>query len=393
VRKSRFTESHIVGVLGLGMTYRQDVENSAIEWPEFGFSAKRIRSNLFVKISSSTRYAVGPMAGALLVACSSGASRFAPSTAMPQSAVGLGTNVPQLGRIPGLPHWIVAATAAHADRGRSWMAPDAKTNDLLYVSSNINGDVYVYSYPHGSLKGTLTGFSSPAGECVDKSGHIFITSGSGILEYAHGGTTPIATLKDAGSAQGCSVDPKTGDLAVTNYSTPSSAQGNVAIYKNAKGSPTYLTDSKIYYEGFCGYDNAGNLFVDGRPRNSGELKLSEIPSGRTSFKSINLNQTITGAGGVQWDGKHLALGNDTEGSGTIYQFAINGEKGTKVGSTALNGSSGVVQFWIEQARVIGPEYLANDVGIWAYPAGGSAKKTITGGFDGPMGATVSEVKI
>ena len=80
-------------------------------------------------------------------------------------------------------------------------------------------------------------------------------------------------------------------------------------------------------------------------------------------------------------------------AGTIYQFAINGEKGTKVGSTPLNGSVGVTQFWIEQANVIGPELFTNDVGIWAYPAGGSAKKTITGGFDVPLGATVSKVKI
>ncbi len=194
-------------------------------------------------------------------------------------------------------------------------------------------------------------------------------------------------------AQGCSVDPKTGNLAVTNSSSTSGPQGNVAIYKDAKGKPTYRTDSKIYRESFCGYDNAGNLFVDGYARSSGELTLAEIPSGRTVFKNITLNLTITGAGGVQWDGKHLAIGNLVEAPGTIYQFAINGEKGTEVGSTPLNGSSAVVEFWIEQANVIGPDYFANDVGIWAYPAGGSAKKTITGSFDGPWGATVSKVKI
>ena len=328
-----------------------------------------------MKISRSTRYTVAlTLAGPLLVACSSGASQFAPSTTMQR------------------PLWSVPATAAHPDRGRSWMAPDAKTNDLLYISSYSNGDVYVYSYPHARLTGTLTGFSSPAGECVDKSGDVFITSTSGILEYAHGGTTPIATLNDAGLAEGCSVDPKSGNLAVTNYSATSSSEGNVAIYKGAKGSPTYYTDSKIYNENFCGYDNAGNLFVDGYPRDSGEVKLSEIPSGKTFFRNIRLNQTITGAGGVQWDGKDLALGNNTEGQGTIYQFAIDGEKGTEVGSTPLNGSGGAVQFWIEKANVIVPEPFTNDVGIWAYPAGGSAKKTITGGFDDPWGATVSEAK-
>jgi hypothetical protein len=340
-----------------------------------------------MNIVGFSRSVLGFCATVVALAGCGGSSVFGPSGGSESTATA------GLAPFSASPLGIMPHYAQRPDHRKSWMSPDAKTNDLLYISSFLNGDVYVYSYPHDTLKGTLTGFSSPAGECIDKSGHVFITSASGILEFAHGGTTPIATLKDAGSAQGCSVDPKTGNLAVTNYSTISGSQGNVAIYKNAKGSPTYRTDSKIYHEAFCGYDNAGNLFVDGYDISLGELKLSEIPSGRTFFKKITLNQTITGAGGVQWDGKHLALGNNTEGAGTIYQFSISGEKGTKVGSTPLKGSGGAIQFWIERANVIVPEPFTNDVGIWAYPAGGSAKKTITGSFDEPWGATVSEVKI
>ena len=77
----------------------------------------------------------------------------------------------------------------------------------------------------------------PQGECSDSHGDVFITDafGSNIQEFAHGGTTPIANLSDVGEeASGCAVDSVTGNLAVTNY-----YPGNVAIYKNAEGTPTF----------------------------------------------------------------------------------------------------------------------------------------------------------
>ena len=82
------------------------------------------------------------------------------------------------------------------------MEPNAKNQDLLYVSDEQTCDVYVFSYREGNLVGTLTsgiGFNAPGGECVDKRGDIFITNGNAtnILEFAHGGTTPIERLKDA----------------------------------------------------------------------------------------------------------------------------------------------------------------------------------------------------
>ena len=46
-------------------------------------------------------------------------------------------------------------------------------------------------------EGTPTGFESPLGECTDKNNDVFITDEleSEILEYAHGGTRPIAILR------------------------------------------------------------------------------------------------------------------------------------------------------------------------------------------------------
>lgn len=89
------------------------------------------------------------------------------------------------------------AMGVHPDHGRSWMKPEAKRDNLLYISDIDTFDVYVYAYPKGELLGTLTGFNGPEGECVDKTGNVFVANyaASNILEFAHGGTSSIATLK------------------------------------------------------------------------------------------------------------------------------------------------------------------------------------------------------
>jgi hypothetical protein len=159
------------------------------------------------------------------------------------------------------------------------------------------------------------------------------------------------------------------------------------IYKGA------TSDHRAYYAvpgahnvSFCGYDNAGNLFVDGFSSSSA-FTFGELPSGGTSVKKILLDQSIGFPGGVQWDGTHVAVGDrDTN---VIYQFAIHGTKGKKVDSTPIIGASDVNQFWTDGATVIGSDPEAADAMFWNYPAGGSRTKTIAG-LDEPIGVTVSK---
>lgn len=329
-------------------------------------------------ISIWAKYALGlTSAAALLGACSSGSSQLAPSATTQQQIVArLGLNY----------------KARHPDRSRSWMAHGAKQNDLLYISDLGTSDVYVYSYPKGKVKGVLTGFNGPYGLCSNKAGDVYIANfhDSDILEYAHGGTKPIEILKDPGYyPTGCSFDPTTGNLAVTNWETTSNGSGIVAIYAHAKGSPkAYYTDPEIFAMLFCSYDSTGNLFVDGWTQGSAVV-FAELPSGRTSFKNIALNQAIGDADGVGWDGKYVVVGD--QDSNVIYQFTINGRKGQEVGSTPLVGSTTPGQFSIQGTRVIAPDTTSDTVGIWRYPAGGSAIKTITG-FEDPEGTAVSEAK-
>ena len=91
---------------------------------------------------------------------------------------------------------------------------------------------------------------------------------------------------------------------------------------------------------FCGYDSNGNLFVDG-VNDSSAFVLAELPKGSGSFTNIDFTQKIEWPGGVQWDGKFIAVG-DTD-TGTIYR---TNAAGTVKGSTQLSGSNYVNQFWI-----------------------------------------------
>jgi hypothetical protein len=277
-----------------------------------------------------------------------------------------------------------AANAGAAAPG-SRIAPGVGRQDLLYVSDVGTGKVNVYSYPRGKLVATLSGFQRPQAMCVDKAGDVFIPdlNASKIYEYRHGAKKPKAVLRDPGQdPDDCAVDPTTGDLAVANLSTPYSGPGNLVIY--AHGKRTVFRDPQFRYYLFCGYDNQGNLYLDGM--SSGVFKFAELPKGSTSFVDITLDKKFRFGGAVQWDGRDVAVG-DYE-SNAIYQFEIDGATGTKVGETRLDGSDYAIGFWIEGKKVIGPNNDSTSVMYWNYPAGGTQTKRIKG-LHTPWGAVVS----
>jgi hypothetical protein len=154
----------------------------------------------------------------------------------------------------------------HPSHRRSWMNPDAKKTDLLYVSDEGSGVVDVYSYktPNGKgLMGQLTGFEFPYGDCSDEAGNVYIDDflASQVVEYAKGGTTPLKTLAVTGLPIGCSVDPATGNLAVSAFveANPSTTCGGVWVFAGGSGTPTLYEDPNICEYWSPGYDNASNL--------------------------------------------------------------------------------------------------------------------------------------
>jgi len=277
--------------------------------------------------------------------------------------------------------------AASASHGKSWMKPGSSSSDLLYIEGGCFG-ICIVSYPSGKYVGNI--ITATAGFlCSDSNGDVFLpvgqSEGAGyIYEYAHGGTTPIATLTDTGFPNGCSVDPTTGNLAVANYFAPGSqyGHGNVAIYTNAQGTPTYYDDPNVYWYEFCSYDNNGNLLVDGNSE-SKTVPFAMLPRGSSKFTDITLNKDNNGElGPIQWDGQYFAVLDYR--SAAIYQISVSGSNGNIVGETQLRSKRAIKRidgaFWIQDGIVMvsfQPQGRhAGYVGFWKYPIGGNPTRVL-----------------
>jgi hypothetical protein len=291
--------------------------------------------------------------------------------------------------VPSSTFRLRGAPAALHGPTRSWMKSDAVESQLLYVSSEMTRDVNVYSFPQGKPEGVLTGATQPLGLCSDAKGDVFVPdyAESDIVEYAHGGTTPIATLSDANQdPESCAVDPKTGTLAVANELSSQFGAGSIALYRNAAGSPTLVQDPDMRLVVECGYDNMGNLFVDGFsnfPSGGGVFTYAEFPKGKDTSKTIKLNKKIGAPGAIQWDGRFLTVADAS--NGVIYR--TNGAPGKIESTIKLAGVNTDNQTYIQGKTVIAPGYYSIHTGFWHYPSGGASFKSLKIGS--PYGVTVS----
>ncbi len=284
---------------------------------------------------------------ALLTACGGPEPPIAAPGAMPQSR----------------------AIATQAQRGGSWMLLEASGEDLLYVTKGCSGTC-VLSYPSGQLVGSLdTGHYYGAADCVDSQGDVFISNDTNIVEYAHGGTSPVATLSLPGDqARGCSVDPVTGNLAVAFE-----GQGyDIAIFPQAQGTPAlYLSGAEASY---CGYDNVGDLFVDGQTPYS-QPALAELPNSASAFLELSITYKVGSAGQVQWDGSNMTWESTDKHDSKLSRLSITGSIATVVGTTMLKGiKNRAAVSWLYANSVIVPYATdgpnAKKVGVWNYPNGG-----------------------
>ena len=322
-------------------------------------------------------FAATSLSAALLAACGSG-SQIAPSGPVQnarqlngQSVGRASTLIVQGGRLP-----------AHTDHRKSWMSPEAKNDKLLYISDVATNDVNVYSYPQGAMVGQLTGFNEPQGECVSDVGNVYITNtlDSDILEYAHGGTTPINTFSDPGQYPvGCSISKYLGKLAVANIMSVSAGPGSISTYGYHPGT---FYDPSLYRMEFLGYDKKAPLFVAGTNA-KGAFRYAKMEV-LGHFLAVNLKDSITAPAGIQFSGRRtdMAVGDST---GTIYLA-----RGPNIlGTTTVNDTCSLGQFFITKSKVIVPEACNGSVGIYPYPAGGSPMKIITEGLSEPVGAALS----
>ena len=303
-----------------------------------------------------------------------------------------------------------------ADAAGSWMLPEAtRVKKLLYISDQSTDRVYVYNYATKRLLGRLHGFYQPAGQCVDTKGDVWITDSAGeaVVEYAHGAVRRTNRIRTIGLANSCSIDPTSGNLAVSNSQTPQ-GKSNIEVFDLAGAHKTY-SSSACQNIVQVGYDSSGNLYVSA----SSEAFTSyvcEVPHGGKALRRVPIDQTIQVPSGVMWDGKYITFTDEFYAFdySAIYQAEPNRSGGLHVVSQTdfQGGGSGdcqltaIVQPFIvgnqntpsnnEQGNVVvgSNEICYSGSGhpflYWNYPKGGAAAYTL---FDAPINPSGEAVSI
>jgi hypothetical protein len=337
----------------------------------------------------------------VLAGCSSGAapsSSLVASAAPHQSAaefIGLSSPDARTMAMMAMTNAAHRVPRIHSNRGKSWMKPDTALHDLLYVSDQGSNTVDVYEANRAvpTLYGQLTGFDYPEGDCSDAAGNVYITSYSGsIVEYAHGGTTPIDSAQSGGNAIGCAYDPTTANIAVSNHNS-NSGSGFVVVFSGGLSGFQIVYSSDLVSFWPPAYDSSGNLYVEGYT--AGGITVSEAHAGSTSFKDLTLSGgAINFPGGVVFDGKYIVFSDQKFGGSQntgFYRTTVSGTTATVVSSivltdTCFNSYTDIIQAaltmrkgspnGIDGSNIYCSERDENNFEYFNYTTGGNPVKTI-----------------
>ena len=278
---------------------------------------------------------------------------------------GCGGSHPPIGAAAGAPSSVLRSQSGSGSQ-------------LLYMG--FSGGIYVFSYPDGALQQTINVGLDVSAFCTDGAGNVYATVAKGdqgfVYEYAFGGTTPMAEYAEATPAapNGCSVDPATGHVAVTNYPTYL-GNSTVDVFQSPSSGPTLYGDSDLSNFTGCAFDSSGSLYVDGQndenPR--AHPNLIELPSGGDSFVDVSVNKYLYNPNSMQFISPYLNIANRPRQ--VLYRVAISGSTATVVAVTKVKGWFG--EPWVQGHTLIAA-YHSKDVGYWKYPKGGRAFKSLSG---------------
>jgi hypothetical protein len=258
----------------------------------------------------------------------------------------------------------------------SRMVPKARGQDLMYVATE-TGWIYLTTYPDGKEVGSIDfgPYFGDDGECADASGNVWIAGGY-LAKFAHGGTRPIKQLDNgAGPFKGCSVDPTTGDLATVSRVAP-----KVIVWPERGNRPKVYGDPLATALDYCGYDDRGNLFIDGVEDDS--FRLLELPKGGDRLQRLTLDKNVSSPGEIQWDGRYITI-QEAAPPAYIYQVKLSGTTASVVHTIRFSNQKAAQQSWIAGRTALIPHstanrFYGNAVGFFRYPAGGRAIETLTG---------------
>jgi hypothetical protein len=284
-----------------------------------------------------------------------------------------------------------ARVQSHRVTGTHAIKPDCCAYlKTLFVSDLGTDEVQMYEFPSNKYIGQVSpppeGFGEPQGMCSDNQGNVFVanTAKTTIDEFAHDGTY-VTSLNDPGQYPvGCAFDKSTGNLAVSNVVSTTSAPGSVSIYTHARGTPTIISAKgflRVFFLAYAG--KTGVLYLDGETP-SYEAAYGSLKGG--SIKPIAIRgATIGYAGSLSWSAKTQSMNIGDQQNAVLYRISPTGKI---TGSMQLTGSGDVVQGTIKGPRFIGPDFSNGNVKIFSYPGGGKPHSTLAG-LSQPIGSAVS----
>jgi hypothetical protein len=195
----------------------------------------------------------------------------------------------------------------------------------LFVSDLGTNEVQMYEFPSNKYIGQVSpppeGFAEPHGMCSDNQGNVFVanTAKMTIDEFSHNGAY-IRPLSDSGEyPAGCAFDKATGNLAVSNVISTTSAPGSVSIYTHATGTPKIFSSGgfqRVFFLAYAG--KTGVLYLDGETP-SYEAAYGSLKGG--SIKPIAITgATIGYAGSLSWSAKTQSMNIGDQQSAVCTEF-------------------------------------------------------------------------
>jgi hypothetical protein len=246
--------------------------------------------------------------------------------------------------------------------------------DLVYVATS--NAIVVLTYPQLEIVQSLPSPYAYSGICSDpNNGNVYVAAGSEVIVYAHGGTSPIATLTPPSgyhSLVSCAVDPTTDNLIVTSQ-LPGYTKAALLLYPGGQGNATIIATKQLDWYWYPTYDDKGNLFATCWTKH-GHFHLDELPAGKTRFVSIKVVLGFS-VYKVQWDGAYIAF-QEFYGNGVskVFQLQISGDVGNIVGSETYARIGMSSNFWIHNGVLFNAlgkiKKNRGGIGVWSYPSGG-----------------------
>ena len=275
------------------------------------------------------------------------------------------------------------------DRSGSWTDTASSYGLLLYVALPFNRIVNIYTVPGAQLVGQIKGLRYPWALCSDNSGDVWVADEptyyrTTIAEYAHGGTSPIRTLRDTnGAVQACAYDSTTGNLAAAS-AYDYSRGAYVDVYAHARGKPIIYRPASVWLPNSVAFDSLGDLFLAGKdgPYAAGTDWLRK---GSSTFAILKLKKPHTYPhSGIVISGTELI---EIAHPSLINEYAITEGKAKYNGSFTLDVPGNIGFVSLTNSTLAASDFSSN-VYLFNYPGGGSPTVTISGLYE-PQGVTLS----